>query len=283
MSVDIDCSLIVEARRNLSVAGVDSVRVACCDGSVGYSPGAPYDRIIVTADARDVSPHWIDQLSDGGVLVAPLWFKGFSLSVALQKHATGLLGLSASPCSFIPLRWAQERAEAFYPIQGHPVRPPLMSIGLDWAEQIDLASLHALLGTMEGEFRDIGRSLDGQFYSQNFYSGLFLSLTTHPWVFALMPIGKEAPFQSPGYGVFTADLSSAAILKDGFPKQAMVFGNGRAYSELLELLDQWDALGHPTVHRLRIHALSDPPESIPQGSWIIPKRSRYTWLLSWSV
>jgi protein-L-isoaspartate(D-aspartate) O-methyltransferase len=284
VSVDIDFSLVVDARRNLTAAGFEAVEVACCDGSIGYSQGAPYDRIIVTADARDVSPCWVGQLAEGGVLVAPLWFKGFSLSVALEKQNTGLRGLSASPCTFIPLRWARERTEGYFPVQGHPDQPLLMSVGLDGPDQIDLAKLGALLRSGDKEFRSIGRSLDGQFfYWQNLYSGLYLSLTTHPGVFALMPMGEDALFQSPAYGVFTADLSSAAILNDRFPEQAMVFGNGQAHSELMELLDQWDALGHPNLHRLKIHALSELPESIPEGSWVIPKHSDYTWVLSWGV
>ena len=90
VSVDIDFSLVADARRNLAAAGFGAVDVACCDGSMGYSQRAPYDRIVVTADARDVSPHWVEQLAEGGVLVAPLWFKGFSLSVALEKQTTGL-------------------------------------------------------------------------------------------------------------------------------------------------------------------------------------------------
>ena len=282
-SVDIDCSLVLEAERNLASAGLEAVEVACCDGSMGYAQRAPYNRIIVTADARDVSPHWVDQLAEGGVLVAPLWFRGFSLSVALEKRATGLKGISASPCTFIPLRWTQERTEGYFPVQGHPDQPSLMSIGLDWPEQIDLSRLGTLIGSEKWEFRDIGRSLDGEFYYQDFYSGLYLSLTTHPGVFALMPVGEDAPFRSPGYGVFAADLSSAAILNDRFPEHAMVFGNGQAYLELLELLDQWDALGHPTVHRLKIHALSEAPEFIPGGSWVIPKQSGYTWVLSWDI
>jgi len=283
VSVDIDLSLVVDAKRNLTAAGYEAVEVACCDGSTGYSQWAPYDRIIVTADARDVSPYWVEQLAEGGVLVAPLWFKGFSLSVALEKQATGLRGLSASPCTFIPLRWTQERTEGYFPVQGHPGQPPLISVGLDWPDQIDLAQLGELLGSRRSEFKDIGRSLDGQFYCQNFNSGLYLSLTTHPGAFALMPTGEDGPFQSPGYGVFSADLGSAAILNDHFPEQALVFGDNQAYPELLDLLDQWDELGHPTVNRLKIRAISERPEAISEGNWTIPKRSDYTWILSWDV
>ena len=283
VSVDIDCSLVEKARRHLKAAGFEAVEVACSDGSLGYSQGAPYDRIIVTADARDVSPHWVEQLTDRGVLVAPLWFRGSSLSVALEKRAAGLWGLSASPCTFIPLRWARDRTEGFYPVPGQGGQAPTLSIGLDWPDQVDLAKLGALLGSGKPECRDIGRSLDGEFYRQDFNSGLYLSLTTHPRAFALIPVGEGGPLQSPGYGVFDADLGSAAVLNDRFPKQAMVFGNGPAYPELLELLDQWDALGHPNVHRLKINARSKAPELIPEGRWVIPKQSGYTWMLSWDI
>ena len=283
ISVDIDCFLVEEARRHLTAAGFEAVEVACCDGSLGYSQGAPYDRIIVTADARDVSPHWVEQLAEEGMLVAPLWFRGASLSVALEKRATGLSGFCASPCTFVPLQWARERTEGFYPVRGRLGQPAFMSIGLDWPDQIDLVKLGALLASEKPEFRDIGRSLEGQFYRQDLNSGLYLFLTTHPGVFALMPGSEDRPLQSPGYGVFDADLSSAAILNDRFPEKAMVFGQGPAYSELLELLDQWDALGHPSVHQLKIHALSQAPEYLPEGSWVIPKQSDYTWRLSWDI
>ena len=33
--------------------------------------------------------------------------------------------------------------------------------------------------------------------------------------------------------------------------------------------------------RLQIHALSEAPGTIPEGSWVIPKDSNYTWMLSW--
>ena len=283
VTVDIDPTLVDDARKKLPDAGYGAVEVVFWDGSKGFNVAAPYDRIIVTTGAHDVSPHWIDQLTDGGVLVAPLWFKGFSLSVALEKRATQLLGLSASPCTFIPLRGAWQRSEGYYPIQGRSDQPSSMSIGLDSPGQIDLVTLHNLLSSNEGELRDIGRSLEGHFYPQNLLSGLFLSLTTHPGAFALIPTGQGAPIHTLGYALIAPDLSSAAILNDRFPEQAMLFGDGQAYSELLDLLDHWDTLGHPSIHKLKIHALSESPQPIPEGSWIIPKESDYAWLLSWDI
>jgi protein-L-isoaspartate(D-aspartate) O-methyltransferase len=38
------------------------------DGEHGHAPGAPYDRIIVTAGAWDLPTSWADQLAPGSSL-----------------------------------------------------------------------------------------------------------------------------------------------------------------------------------------------------------------------
>ena len=84
--MDIDQDIVDEAAGNLSKAGYGNVKVICGDGFEGFPGDQPYDRITVTVGAYDVSPHWVDQAKEGGVMVVPLWFKGFRLSVALEKR-----------------------------------------------------------------------------------------------------------------------------------------------------------------------------------------------------
>ena len=104
-----------EAAENLRNAGYRDAEAVCGDGFVRYSPGQPYDRIIVTVGAQDVSPHWVEQLRDGGIMVVPLWFRGYRLSVALQKRDGVLESLSASPCMFIPIRGNANRTGGNFP------------------------------------------------------------------------------------------------------------------------------------------------------------------------
>lgn len=47
------------------------VQVVCGDGSLGFGPRAPYDRILASAAADEVPPVWFQQMKSGGVLVAP--------------------------------------------------------------------------------------------------------------------------------------------------------------------------------------------------------------------
>lgn len=53
-------------------AGHPQVEVICAEGTDGYPPGAPYDRILVTAGAWDVTSAWWQQLVVGGCIVVPL-------------------------------------------------------------------------------------------------------------------------------------------------------------------------------------------------------------------
>ena len=64
--------LVKIAKENLKQAGYEDVIVVNGDGKEGYAEQAPYDRIMVTAAAQKVPPQLKDQLSVGGLLVAPI-------------------------------------------------------------------------------------------------------------------------------------------------------------------------------------------------------------------
>ena len=281
VTVDIDQDIVDEAASNLSRAGYDNVKSLRGDGFEGAQADQPYDRVIVTVGAYDVSPHWVDQLMDGGILVVPLWFRGFNLSVALQKHGSELTGLSASPCTFIPIRGIWQRTEGYYPIDDPAGNAPQMAIGLESDDPEYLRQL-AQLFARDVNLRPIGRSLEGQFYSQDIRSGLFMFLTAHPNVCNLYSSSETGLFQGPGYALIDLASMSAAVLSDRYPDQALVYGGDEAHGQLTELLDRWDASGHPTVDDLRIRALSTAPETLPHGSWQVAKKSAYTWVMSWA-
>jgi protein-L-isoaspartate(D-aspartate) O-methyltransferase len=120
VTIDIDQDIVDEAAENLSETGYGHVEVICGDGYEGFPEGQPYDGISVTVGAYDVSPHWVDQLKEGGVIVVPLWFRGFCLSVALEKRDGELRGLSVTPCLFIPLRGTGQPTEEFFSVGDPP-------------------------------------------------------------------------------------------------------------------------------------------------------------------
>jgi protein-L-isoaspartate(D-aspartate) O-methyltransferase len=105
VTVDIDPEIADEARAHLRATGHDAVRVETADGWMGWSEGTPYARLELTAATADISPHWVDQLEEGGVLVAPLLLRPNAQAlVAFCKHGKTLESLSIFAGGFMSLR-----------------------------------------------------------------------------------------------------------------------------------------------------------------------------------
>ena len=110
VSLDFDEDLCLSARAHLAAAGIEGVEVQHADGAAGWPPGAPYDRVIVTASADDLSPAWLHQLVEGGRLVIPLSLAGpIQFSVGFVRLGPALVSESLSFCGFMPLRGEMAR------------------------------------------------------------------------------------------------------------------------------------------------------------------------------
>ncbi|WP_283132820.1 methyltransferase, FxLD system [Rhizohabitans arisaemae] len=109
-SIEYDKDVADSARGALSRTGYE-VELVVGDGAEGWAATAPYDRIIVTAGAWDVTAAWRDQLADGGILLVPLRMAGLTRAVALRRDGEVLRSESLEPCGFIPLRGVDAVAE----------------------------------------------------------------------------------------------------------------------------------------------------------------------------
>ncbi len=104
-SVELDDDLARAARDHLDLAQVRNVTVIVGDGALGHAPGAPYDRIIVTAGADEVKTAWAAQLVDGGRLVVPIVDEhGVGSVIVFDKVAGGMVRGRETPCGFVLLR-----------------------------------------------------------------------------------------------------------------------------------------------------------------------------------
>ncbi|WP_433295230.1 protein-L-isoaspartate O-methyltransferase family protein [Actinoplanes sp. CA-030573] len=70
-SIDVQADVADRARSALARAGVAGVRVQHADGYAGL-PGERFDRVIVTVGIGGLSPHWLEQLDPGGLVIAPV-------------------------------------------------------------------------------------------------------------------------------------------------------------------------------------------------------------------
>ena len=106
-TVDIDPTLIAEAVPRLDRLGYGSITVSCGDGADGVPERAPFDRVVATVGCVDISPAWVDQLADGGRLLAPLEHGPMHPRVAVRQSETGLVGRFMGRSGFVRIQGSQ--------------------------------------------------------------------------------------------------------------------------------------------------------------------------------
>ncbi|MCS7121776.1 MAG: protein-L-isoaspartate O-methyltransferase [Archaeoglobaceae archaeon] len=103
LSIEYIPELAVEAEKNLKMLGYENVIVIVGDGSKGYEPEAPYDKIYVTAAAPDIPRPLIEQLKVGGKMVIPVGSMDQYLYV-VEKDEKGIRKWNWGAVRFVPLR-----------------------------------------------------------------------------------------------------------------------------------------------------------------------------------
>jgi protein-L-isoaspartate(D-aspartate) O-methyltransferase len=91
------------AQENLSVSGISNVRVIVGDGTLGYPDGAPYDGVLITASTPSVPPPLLDQLVEGGRLVAPVGSRDLQELIRLIRKGSDITREFFGGVVFVPL------------------------------------------------------------------------------------------------------------------------------------------------------------------------------------
>lgn len=102
-TVERHAPLALRAEQTLNSVGLTNVRLVVGDGSHGYKPGSPYDRILVTAGAPAVPEALTDQLADGGRLVIPVGSEGYQRLMIIDRLGDRLTNKEGEGCVFVPL------------------------------------------------------------------------------------------------------------------------------------------------------------------------------------
>jgi protein-L-isoaspartate(D-aspartate) O-methyltransferase len=116
VSIDVDGSLIDRARHKLdSVTVADNVELIGTDGSMGWLPRAPYDRVVAWCAVDAVPEAWVEQVRAGGVILTPIRPRGEPAGTATIRYVVGADGTLARDGSvsggFVPL--TRERVTDF--------------------------------------------------------------------------------------------------------------------------------------------------------------------------
>jgi protein-L-isoaspartate(D-aspartate) O-methyltransferase len=97
-----------KARENLRPLQLGNVHLYFGDGTLGRAQSAPYDGIIAAAGGEVVPQAWVDQLAQGGRLVAPMAVphsrKAEQVLIVLDKTPQGIRQTILEAVHFVPLK-----------------------------------------------------------------------------------------------------------------------------------------------------------------------------------
>lgn len=94
------------ARDTLAPMRAGNLRLVYGDGRLGHPPNAPYDAIVSAAGGEDIPPAWLEQLAEGGRLVAPVHTSvgGAQVLATVDRDASGWTRRVHEAVRFVPLR-----------------------------------------------------------------------------------------------------------------------------------------------------------------------------------
>lgn len=96
-------TLADRARAALDRLGYRSVAIKVFDGTYGWKDMAPFDAIIITAAAPEIPAPLVDQLREGGILVAPVGERYSQVLMKVRKTEAGIVREGNIPVVFVPL------------------------------------------------------------------------------------------------------------------------------------------------------------------------------------
>jgi protein-L-isoaspartate(D-aspartate) O-methyltransferase len=109
-----------EAAERLQLLGYRNVHVRVGDGFQGWADAAPFDKILVTCSPEQVPQPLLDQLRDGGKLIAPLGERYQQTFYLFEKHNGTVSKTRLLPTMFVPMTGIAEAERKMQPDAVHP-------------------------------------------------------------------------------------------------------------------------------------------------------------------
>ncbi|MDF1875722.1 protein-L-isoaspartate(D-aspartate) O-methyltransferase [Sulfurimonas sp. SAG-AH-194-I05] len=96
-------SLMLEAKTRFRELKIHNIHTRTDDGQNGWQQYAPYDRILFSATAKEIPKKLFEQLSDGGILVAPMKKGMKQVIMRFTKNGTKIEKEELEDCDFVPI------------------------------------------------------------------------------------------------------------------------------------------------------------------------------------
>jgi protein-L-isoaspartate(D-aspartate) O-methyltransferase len=298
VTLDIDEDIVEAAREHLANAGFGTVQIVRADGGYGYLDAAPYDRIILTVGAPDITRAWRDQLKPNGRIVLPLMLKGSMKSIAFEQAGDHLESLSVKDCGFMPLRG--DFASIFskqvqlgpdpnltlepvneFSIDSNTAYDLLIGASKDWPVGIEVTAWDVLIGSLWTwlalhEPHLFKLSAKGEMVERNIVPALFgvdkkekltgtaILLDENGLAALMRPPDQPVPF-------VPIDQMFAPVPFFLYVRQ---FGSDDSVAQhFVAQIQAWDAASRPSFEQMRIRAYPKDAEYVPsENEFVIEKR-----------
>jgi protein-L-isoaspartate(D-aspartate) O-methyltransferase len=246
-SLELDADLVDSARAHLEGAGYARVRVTRADGAAGDPERAPFDAIVASVGVERIPAAWIEQLREGGRLVAPLTIRSMQKVVAFERTAQGLQSLRFVDAGFMMLRGPSATADTRLIALGDPATTLLVFAAS--ADSIDAAALAAALARREPYVTQPARRLA----RDDVWNGFALWLALHDDAFCRL--AAPGPSAEPALTVGLAMHDELVVLAPRGPHDVVVnrIGSDRGgIARLQSAITAWDDAGRPGAATLRV-------------------------------
>ncbi|MGB9715392.1 MAG: protein-L-isoaspartate(D-aspartate) O-methyltransferase [Thermodesulfovibrionales bacterium] len=102
-TVDRIPALVEKAKERFRLLNYKNIHTKVGDGTLGWAEEAPFDRIIITAATPQIPDPLIEQLSEEGIIVAPVGDRLSQQLIKLKRSKGRILKERHTPCVFVPL------------------------------------------------------------------------------------------------------------------------------------------------------------------------------------
>ena len=96
-------SLMLQAKSRFKELSIHNIHTRTDDGQNGWVQYAPYDRILFSCTAKEIPKKIFEQLSDGGILVAPMQKGSKQIITRFRTIGANIKKEELEECDFVPV------------------------------------------------------------------------------------------------------------------------------------------------------------------------------------
>jgi len=96
-------SLLKEAKERFRAEKISNIFTRFDDGQRGWKEYAPFERILLSATAKEIPAVLFEQLAEGGILLAPIEEDGLQIITRYYKREGKISSEVIEPCLFVPI------------------------------------------------------------------------------------------------------------------------------------------------------------------------------------